>query len=112
MSELAILGGSPVRTREFAPWPQYLASDARRLQEVLESRHWGGFPVPSRYAGEFAERFAKMHGTEYALCVVNGTIALVSALVAIAPCPSARRIMRRSGFHNSFCWAVKTTCTT
>jgi dTDP-4-amino-4,6-dideoxygalactose transaminase len=82
MSELAILGGSPVRIREFAPWPQYLPSDARRLQEVLESRHWGGFPVPSRYAGEFAERFAKMHGAEYALCVVNGTIALLSALVA------------------------------
>jgi dTDP-4-amino-4,6-dideoxygalactose transaminase len=83
MSELAILGGSPVRTRPFAPWPQYLPSDARRLQEVLESRHWGGFPMPSRYAGEFAERFAKMHGAEYGLCVVNGTIALVSALLAV-----------------------------
>jgi dTDP-4-amino-4,6-dideoxygalactose transaminase len=82
MSNLAILGGSPVRTRPFTPWPQYLPSDASRLQEVLESRRWGGFPVPSRYGGEFAERFAKMHGAEYGLCVTNGTIALVAALIA------------------------------
>jgi dTDP-4-amino-4,6-dideoxygalactose transaminase len=83
MSELAILGGSPVRTRAFAPWPQYLPGDARRLQEVLESRHWGGFPVPSRYAGEFAQRFAAMHGAGYAICLANGTIALQSALLAV-----------------------------
>src|SRR5579884_2378858 len=82
MSELAILNGTPVRTRAFAPWPQYLPSDAARLQEVLESRHWGGYPVPSRYAGEFADRFARMHGAEYGICVANGTIALVAALIA------------------------------
>ena len=82
MSELAILGGSPIRTRPFAPWPQYLSSDARRLQDVLESRRWGGFPVPSRYAGEFAERFAQIHGADYGICVANGTLALVSALLA------------------------------
>ena len=59
MSELAILGGSPVRSQPFPVWPQYLPADAQRLQQVLESRHWGGYPVPSRYCGEFAERFAK-----------------------------------------------------
>ncbi len=82
MSELAILGGTPLRRRPFAPWPQYLASDSRRLQQVLESRHWGGYPLPSRYAGEFAERFAAMHGARYGLCLANGTIALVAALQA------------------------------
>ena len=82
MSELAILGGAPVRRRPFSPWPQYLAADAQRLQEVLESRHWGGYPLPSRYAGEFAERFAAMHGARYGLCVSNGTIALIAALQA------------------------------
>ena len=82
MSELAILGGSPVRRRPFTPWPQYSAADAQRLQQVLESRHWGGYPVPSRYAGEFADRFAAMHGARYGLCLTNGTIALVAALQA------------------------------
>lgn len=82
MSELAILGGRPVRTAKFPAWPQYLAQDARRLQEVLESRHWGGYPLPGRFAGEFAAEFAAMHDATYGLCVANGTIALVAALQA------------------------------
>ncbi len=82
MSELAILGGAPVRRRPFSPWPQYLPADAERLQSVLESRHWGGYPLPSRYAGEFAERFAALHNARYGLCVSNGTIALIAALRA------------------------------
>jgi dTDP-4-amino-4,6-dideoxygalactose transaminase len=82
MSELAILGGSPVRNRPFPVWPQYLPADAQRLQQVLESRHWGGYPVPSRYCGEFASRFAELHGAKYGLCLTNGTIALVAALQA------------------------------
>jgi dTDP-4-amino-4,6-dideoxygalactose transaminase len=82
MSELAILGGSPVRSRPFPVWPQYLPADAQRLQQVLESRHWGGYPVPSRYCGEFASRFAELHGAKYGLCLANGTIALVAALQA------------------------------
>ena len=82
MSELAILGGNPVRRRPFQPWPQYLPADGDRLQQVFESRHWGGYPVPSRYAREFSERFADLHGAKYGLCVANGTIALVAALQA------------------------------
>jgi dTDP-4-amino-4,6-dideoxygalactose transaminase len=83
MSELAILGGRPVRDRPFSPWPQYLPADAQRLQRVLESRHWGGYPVPSPMAREFAERFAELHGAKYGLCVSNGTIALIAALQAV-----------------------------
>ena len=82
MSQLAILGGEPARKQPFSPWPQYLASDAARLQKVLESRHWGGYPVPNVLAGEFAERFAALHGAQYGLCLTNGTIAIVAALVA------------------------------
>jgi dTDP-4-amino-4,6-dideoxygalactose transaminase len=50
--------------------------------QVLASRHWGGFPMPGRCAGEFAERFAQLHGAKYGLCVANGTIALIAALTA------------------------------
>jgi dTDP-4-amino-4,6-dideoxygalactose transaminase len=82
MSKLAILGGHPLRTEPFSSWPRWLPSDAHRLQAVLESGHWGGFPVPSLYAAEFAERFAAMHGAKYALCISNGTIALIAALQA------------------------------
>src|SRR5690242_2545837 len=82
MSELAILGGKPLRRGVFPAWPRYLAADAKRVQGVIESLHWGGYPMPSRYAGEFADRFAAAHGASYGLCVANGTIALVAALQA------------------------------
>ena len=82
MSRLAILGGDPVRRTPFTPWPQYRQSDIDRLVKQVESRHWGGFPLPGKVSGEFARNFAKMHGAEYGLCLANGTIALVVALQA------------------------------
>jgi dTDP-4-amino-4,6-dideoxygalactose transaminase len=82
MSRLAILGGDPVRRTPFSCWPQYLPSDIDRIVKQVESRHWGGFPVPGKVSGEFAERFAATHGAKYGLCVANGTIAIVIALQA------------------------------
>src|SRR5438105_10885429 len=82
-SHLALLGGEPLRRKPFPAWPQCRPSDLQRLMQVVESGHWGGFPVPSKHAGEFAARFAEMHGAKYGLCLVNGTIALVAALQAV-----------------------------
>jgi dTDP-4-amino-4,6-dideoxygalactose transaminase len=82
MSELAILGGEPVRRRPFSPWPQYTEADAGRLRQVLESRNWGGYPFPNALADEFARKFAAYHDARYGCCVANGTIALVAALQA------------------------------
>jgi dTDP-4-amino-4,6-dideoxygalactose transaminase len=79
---LAILGGERVRTQPFAPWPQYRPVDVERLVKQVESRHWGGFPVPGEVSGVFAERFAAMQGAGYGLCLTNGTIAIVVALQA------------------------------
>jgi dTDP-4-amino-4,6-dideoxygalactose transaminase len=82
LTPLAILGGEPVRREPFSPWPQFQRADIDRVVRQVESRHWGGFPVPSPLAGDFAERFAAMHGARYGLCLANGTIALVVALQA------------------------------
>jgi dTDP-4-amino-4,6-dideoxygalactose transaminase len=82
MSQLAILGGPAERTRPFSPWPQYTQNDRRRLESVLESRNWGGYPFPNQLATEFAQKFAEYHGAKYGCCVSNGTIALVVALQA------------------------------
>lgn len=80
MSELAILGGEPVRRQPFSPWPQYAGIDLERLRRVLQSRNWGGYPFPNTLAAEFAGRFAQYHGAEYGCCVANGTVALLVAL--------------------------------
>ncbi len=82
MSDLAIFGGTPIRQRGFSPWPQYRQADVDRIVEVVHSRRWGGFPVPSRLAGEFGRRFAELHNANYSLCLTNGTIAIVAALQA------------------------------
>ncbi|MFB3827027.1 MAG: DegT/DnrJ/EryC1/StrS family aminotransferase [Bryobacteraceae bacterium] len=82
MSELALLGGRPVRTRGFPAWPRPTPRDRARLQEVLESGNWGGHPFPNRLAREFSSKFAAYHGASYGCCVANGTIALVAALQA------------------------------
>lgn len=82
MSQLAILGGDPVRKRPFSPWPQYRPSDIERLTRVVESRHWGGYPYPTPLATEFCKAFAELQGAKYALPVVNGTVSLTVSLLA------------------------------
>ncbi len=82
MSKLAILGGEPVRRKPFSPWPQYQASDLARIVKTVESRHWGGYPLPTALAQQFCEEFADMHGVKYVLPVANGTVAITLALQA------------------------------
>ena len=82
MSDLAILGGNALRTRPFPQWPQHAPDDLARLQTVLESRNWGGYPFPNKLASDFAQEFAAYHGAKFGCCVANGTIALVVALQA------------------------------
>src|SRR4029077_7928496 len=82
MSDLAILGGNALRTRPFPQGPRHAPDDLARLQTVLESRNWGGYPFPNKLANDFAQEFAAYHGAKYGCCVANGTIALVVALQA------------------------------
>ncbi|HYO81289.1 MAG TPA: DegT/DnrJ/EryC1/StrS family aminotransferase [Bryobacteraceae bacterium] len=82
MKRLAILGGEPLRTKPFSPWPQFQQTDIDRVVRQIESRRWGGFPLPGPVSGPFAEQFAAMHGARYGLCVANGTVAITAALQA------------------------------
>jgi len=81
--KLALLGGEPTRRKLFSPWPQFTGADTERIVKVVQSRHWGGFPVPSPLAKEFAERFCELHGAKYGLCLANGTIALSATVQAL-----------------------------
>jgi len=82
MTQLALRGGSAVRTTPFTAWPIYDEREARALQSVLQSRNWGGYPCPNDYAREFGKRFAKAHGAKYGVAVTNGTVSLELALGA------------------------------
>src|SRR5260370_7736581 len=76
MSKLAVLGGAPERTRLFPLWPKHCANDLPRLQTVLESRNWVGYPFPIQLASEFASDFAAYHDPTYHCCVPTCTLAL------------------------------------
>ena len=82
MANLAVGGGTPVRTKPWPEWPQHDEREARNLTRVVESGNWGGFPSPNVMAGEFAERFAAYHGASWGVCTTGGTTALEVSLRA------------------------------
>lgn len=77
---LALLGGAPVRTRPFAPWPVFGSAEEARLLRTLRSGRWGR--LQGDQVARFESRFAEMHGCRHGVAVVNGTVALRLALIA------------------------------
>ncbi len=82
MAKLALLGGTPVRTRTFPHWPEYGEEEKRYLLLVLQGRNWGGYPSPNTYARLFNERFAAYQGARFGIGASNGTVTLELALKA------------------------------
>lgn len=81
---LALLGGNPVRTRPFAPWPDYDHEEEAALLDVLHSRAWGGYHESVK---ALETEFAALHQVPYAVACANGTIALEVALRALGVGP-------------------------
>src|SRR6218665_1210726 len=77
---LALLGGTPVRTRPFPAWPMFDESDEVRVLAALRSGKWGR--LAGEQVAEFERRFAIMHGCRHGIAVVNGTVSLRIALIA------------------------------
>lgn len=76
----AILGGKPVRTKAWPGWPIWNPeTDERRVVEVLRSGIWSRKNVVT----EFENAWAETIGAKRALAVVNGTNALIAALVQL-----------------------------
>ncbi len=86
-TRLAILGGQPLRLREFTRWPVFDDRERVQLEEVLTSGSWGGYPSPNRKATELESRFAVLQGARFAIAVTSGTTALEVALKALAVGP-------------------------
>jgi dTDP-4-amino-4,6-dideoxygalactose transaminase len=101
MARLALAGGSPVRARPFAPWPEFDERERTLLLEALEGRSWGGYPFPNTLADRFATEFAAAHDTRHALAVANGTIAIEVALKAAGLQPGDEVILPAYTFEAS-----------
>ncbi|WP_218092129.1 DegT/DnrJ/EryC1/StrS family aminotransferase [Paenibacillus solanacearum] len=87
MENLAINGGTPVRTQPFPIWPVFDALEENMLLEVIRSGKWGGAgtALTSEYPSkllQMEESIAKLQDAAYGVSVVNGTVAITVALQA------------------------------
>lgn len=81
MSSLALLGGTPVRTRPFSPWPLSGEPERAALQAVLDSGIWGSIDGPR--VRELEKRYAEFQDSAHAIATTSGTVGLVLALRAL-----------------------------
>ncbi|HEU4478895.1 MAG TPA: DegT/DnrJ/EryC1/StrS family aminotransferase [Pyrinomonadaceae bacterium] len=76
---LALLGGSPVLKQPPPDWPVFDEADRKALNDVMESRIWGGY---HESVGELERQFAAYHGAAHGIALANGTVSLEIALSA------------------------------
>ena len=81
VEKLALLGGSPVRSRPFPSWPEIRENDEKTWLEVLRKKRWNR--LNGSYARQFEEAWAKHLGAQYCLATANGTSALLTSLNAL-----------------------------
>ncbi len=78
--QLAIEGGTPVRTRPWPSWPVFDEREEQAILEVVRSGQW--WSVGGTKVRQFEEEFARFQDAQFAVCVTNGTAALEVALRA------------------------------
>jgi dTDP-4-amino-4,6-dideoxygalactose transaminase len=83
MAELAVNGGTPVRSTPYPAWPapddEYVAA----VSEVVRGGEWGGFPEPGVNATAFEEAFAAYQGARHGVLMMNGTVTMEVACKAL-----------------------------
>lgn len=89
--KLALLGGTPIKTQPFAPWPVYDDHERQALLEVLESRIW--WRTPGTRTLQFEKEFAAYHQAKHGVAVTNGTAALEVAMAALGIGPGDEVIL-------------------
>jgi len=85
MSKLAVLGGEPVRTKQWPDWPDVREADVEAVAKTVASGHWW------QYAGEqtlnIEREFAAYQEARHGIAVNSGTTALHVALAALGVGP-------------------------
>jgi dTDP-4-amino-4,6-dideoxygalactose transaminase len=74
-------GGAPVRTTPLPPWPHFTAEELEAAAAVLRSgkiNYWTG-----EECRLFEREYAAHTGMKYAIALMNGTVALELALMAL-----------------------------
>lgn len=99
-SKLAILGGTPVRSRPFPPHPIIGDEEKRAVMEVLNSGKLSTFiATPGEHflggkkIREFEAAFAEYHQVDHAVAFNSGTAALHAAVVAVGVQPGKEVIV-------------------
>jgi dTDP-4-amino-4,6-dideoxygalactose transaminase len=80
-SDLAINGGTPVRTTPFPAWPQFGTEEEELLLRALRSGTWGS--IDGTYVKQFEVEFAELQAARHGVTVTNATMGLAVALKAI-----------------------------
>src|SRR5664279_3744969 len=78
---LAIDGGRPIRSRPFHAWPFFTDDEIQAVTAVLRSgkiNYWTGDE-----GGKFEREYAAFTGTNHAVALANGSVALELALYAL-----------------------------
>ncbi len=81
MEKLALLGGTPVRTRPFPAWPQSDGRDLNYLRDVLETSQWGG-TIHGPKVTSFCDTFACYTDAAFGVGMTSCTAGLELALRA------------------------------
>ena len=82
-SELAINGGTPVRTLPWPTWPIATNQTIANLEAVIRSGRWaitGGYTGTDGYEQRFCRAFANYQGSPYAVATTSGSTAIKIAL--------------------------------
>lgn len=85
MTQLAINDARPLRESPFAPWPSYDEDEISAALQVLKSgqvNYWTG-----QEGRKFEEEYAAFVGAKHAVALMNGSVALEAALIALGMMP-------------------------
>jgi len=83
MPELAINGGTPVRSTDYPAWPVVDDDVVAAVTDVVRSGEWGGFPEPGVNGAAFEEAFAAYQGAAHGVLMMNGTVTMEVACKAL-----------------------------